>query len=244
MNDDVFGLHAVKALLEQSPERIVSLWVSQEKQDNKINEIIKISEKLGISTNKISIKALAKRYPQANHQGVVAVCKQKSMLSEHDIPELLAKVEGRALVLVLDGVTDPHNLGACLRTADASGVNFVIIPKDKAVGLTATVAKVACGAVETVPVVSATNLARALEYLKEAGVWIYGAAGEASSSIYQTEFTGATAIVLGREGEGMRRLTRETCDYLFSIPMMGTVESLNVSVAAGISLYEALRQRQ
>jgi 23S rRNA (guanosine2251-2'-O)-methyltransferase len=159
------------------------------------------------------------------------------------LKHLLVKLTVPPLLLILDGVQDPQNLGACFRSADAAGVHAIIAPKDKAVGLTPVVSKVACGAMETVPFVQVTNLARTLEMLKELGVWIYGAAGEAEKTIYQTDLKGPAAFVLGSEGDGMRRLTRETCDVLVKIPMFGTVESLNVSVAAGVVLFEAVRQR-
>ena len=180
---------------------------------------------------------------EANHQGVLAYCETARVYSEQDLGRLLESIAQPPLILVLDGIQDPHNLGACFRSADAAGVHLIIAPKDKSVGLTPVVSKVASGATETIPFVQVTNLARTLEKLKELGIWIYGAAGEAEQSIYQTNMTGPAAIVLGSEGEGLRRLTREHCDVLVKIPMHGTVSSLNVSVAAGVMLFEVLRQR-
>ncbi len=181
---------------------------------------------------------------EANHQGVVAFCAKTHVYSEAELKQLLQELDKPPFLLVLDGVQDPHNLGACFRSADAAGVHAIIAPKDKSVGITPVVSKVACGAAETVPFVQVTNLARTLEDLKEMGIWIYGAAGEAEKTVYQTDLAGAVAIVLGAEGDGLRRLTRDTCDGLVKIPMLGSVSSLNVSVATGILLFEVVRQRQ
>jgi 23S rRNA (guanosine2251-2'-O)-methyltransferase len=179
-----------------------------------------------------------------NHQGVLAYTKQLKTFGEADLKHLLVNLTEPPFLLVLDGVQDPHNLGACFRSADAAGVHAIIAPKDKAVGITPVVSKVASGAAETVPFIQVTNLARTLEQLKELGVWIYGAAGEAEKTLYQTDLRGPIAIVLGAEGEGLRRLTRERCDLLVKIPMQGSVSSLNVSVATGVFLFEAVRQRK
>ncbi len=183
------------------------------------------------------------RFAALTHQGVVASVRPLPEYNESNIISLLEKSKKPGLILILDGVTDPHNLGACLRSADAAGVDFVLIPKDKSASITPVVSKVACGAAESIPLVRVTNLARAMELLKEHGVWIYGAAGEAQSSIYQLDCSSTIALVMGAEGEGLRRLTRERCDGLFSLPMLGSVSSLNVSVATGISLFEVVRQR-
>ncbi len=196
----------------------------------------------GISIQQMGRKALDDKAKGANHQGVIARVKPAKPLNENDLDTILAKHE-QPLLLVLDGVTDPHNLGACLRNADAAGVAAVIVPKDKSAPMTATVSKVACGAAETVPLVRVTNLARTMRALQEQGVWFVGTAGEAKHDIYQAKLTGPLAIVMGAEGDGMRRLTRETCDDLIKIPMAGSVSSLNVSVASGICLFEAVRQR-
>ena len=188
-------------------------------------------------------QALDRLVQNGNHQGVIAYCKSASTYSEGDLKELLADLKEPAFLLILDGVQDPHNLGACFRSADAAGVHAIIAPKDRSVGLTASVSKVASGAAETVPFVQVTNLARTLEMLKEMGIWIYGAAGEAEQSLFKTDLKGSIALVLGSEGEGLRRLTRDTCDVLVKIPMHGSVSSLNVSAAAAVFLFEAVRQR-
>jgi 23S rRNA (guanosine2251-2'-O)-methyltransferase len=187
-------------------------------------------------------KTLDEKAAGANHQGIMARVKPAKQLNEHDLDDIIAQHES-PLLLVLDGVTDPHNLGACLRNADAAGVAAVIVPKDRSANITATVSKVACGAAEMVPLVRVTNLARTMRTLQEQGIWFVGTAGEATHDIYQAKLTGPLAIVMGAEGDGMRRLTRETCDDLIKIPMAGTVSSLNVSVASGICLFEAVRQR-
>jgi 23S rRNA (guanosine2251-2'-O)-methyltransferase len=176
------------------------------------------------------------------HQGVVADCKKAKAYSENDLKELLASTV-KPFLLILDGVQDPHNLGACLRSADAAGVDAVIVPKDKSVGITPIVSKVACGAAETVPFIQVTNLARTMGILRDAGVWLYGAAAEAEKTLFTEKLTGPVGLVLGGEGQGLRRLTRENCDMLLNIPMDGSVSSLNVSVATGIFLFEVVRQR-
>ncbi len=178
------------------------------------------------------------------HQGVVAHLKSERHYTEVDLDDLLKKTDKPALILILDGVQDPHNLGACLRTADAAGVDALIIPKDRSSPLTPTARKVACGAAETIPVITVSNLARTLDHLKEQGVWLIGAAADASDTVYDIDLTGPVGIVLGAEGHGLRRLTQERCDYLAHVPMTGSVESLNVSVATGIFLFEAVRQRR
>ena len=240
----VYGLHAVSAVLANPHRTIYKIFISQERGDKRLQDIINKAQKATITLETLSAQKMNQRIADYNHQGIVA---QASALPEYNEGHLLPLLEASknpALILILDGVTDPHNLGACLRSADATGVDFVVIPKDKSASITPVVSKVACGAAESVPLVRVTNLARAMDTLKEQGVWIYGAAGEATASIYQTECTGSMAIAMGAEGEGLRRLTREHCDGLFSLPMIGTVESLNVSVATGVSLYEVLRQRQ
>ncbi|MHB1221832.1 MAG: 23S rRNA (guanosine(2251)-2'-O)-methyltransferase RlmB [Gammaproteobacteria bacterium] len=240
----IFGLHAVEALLKNQPDRILRLAVFTDRQDKKIEAILRTARTQNIAVGQASKQELDKMTESANHQGIVAFCKKARAYSEADLNELLGNLNVPPFVLVLDGVTDPHNLGACLRSADAAGVHAVIIPKDRAAGITPVVSKVASGAAETIPLVQVTNLARALEILKEMGIWVYGAAGEATASVYSTKLTGAIAIVMGAEGEGLRRLTRDTCDVLLKIPMQGTVSSLNVSVATGVLLFEVVRQRQ
>lgn len=240
----VYGVHAVSALLA-NPHRVVNkLFVSQDRIDKRLQEVLDKAEQANVSIEKLSAQKMNQRFAEFTHQGVVASASSLPDYGEPDLISLIDAIKKPGLILILDGVTDPHNLGACLRSADATGVNFVMIPKDKSASITPVVSKVACGAAESVPLVRVTNLVRAMEVLKEQGVWIYGAAGEADCSLYQIDCTGTVAIAMGAEGEGLRRLTREHCDGLFSLPMAGAVESLNVSVATGVSLYEVIRQRQ
>lgn len=239
----VFGIHAVSALIKQHPERIIRLMVVAKRGDKKMDELIKLARKNNISVDQISRDELDRLTEDGNHQGVAAFCQSVRTHSEEDLFNLIENTDEPAFILILDGVQDPHNLGACFRSADAAGVHAIVAPKDKAVGITPVVSKVACGAAETVPFVQVTNLARTLDKLKEQGVWIYGAAGEAASNLYKTNFTGPIAVVMGAEGEGLRRLTREKCDGLVKIPMRGSVSSLNVSVATGVLLFEVIRQR-
>lgn len=240
--DRIFGVHAVSSLLEAAPERIIRLYVLDGRDDQKLQALLCKAEGLDVSIVRRDRKALDNLTEGAVHQGVVAECKAAPQLREDDLESLLDQ-HAAPLLLVLDGITDPHNLGACLRTADAAGVHAVIAPKDRSAALNPTVRKVACGAAERVPFISVTNLARTLRLLKDRNVWVVGTAGEASSSIYQSKLTGPLALVMGAEGEGMRRLTREHCDQLIHIPMFGSVSSLNVSVATGVCLFEAVRQR-
>jgi 23S rRNA (guanosine2251-2'-O)-methyltransferase len=239
----VFGLHAVRSLLEHSPGRVRQLWTLDGRQDDKLRELVGLAEAAGIPVAVRTRRELDELGGQGSHQGVLAEVAAQPVLTEAALPAFLEGLAEPPFLLILDGVQDPHNLGACLRSADAAGVHAVIVPRDKSVGLTPVVRKVACGAAETVPLVAVTNLARTLRGLREAGIWLYGAAGEASESLYQTRLTGPLGLILGGEGKGLRRLTREHCDGLFAIPMAGTVESLNVSVATGIALFEARRQR-
>ncbi len=241
-NEFIYGIHAVKAVLEREPERFIEAMVLKGRQDDRLMPILNELQALGVSIQQMGRKALDDKARGANHQGVIARVKPAKQLNEHDLDAILAKHES-PLLLILDGVTDPHNLGACLRNADAAGVAAVIVPKDKSAPMTATVSKVACGAAETVPLVRVTNLARTMRALQEKNIWFVGTAGEATHDIYQAKLTGPLAIVMGAEGDGMRRLTRETCDDLIKIPMAGSVSSLNVSVASGVCLFEAVRQR-
>lgn len=239
----VYGVHAVLALLT-NPHRVINrLFVSQDRIDKRLQEVLDKAEQAQVSIEKLSAQKMNQRFADFAHQGVVASASSLPDYGEAHLISLLESSKKPGLILILDGVTDPHNLGACLRSADATGVDFVMIPKDKSASITPVVSKVACGAAESVPLVRVTNLVRSMEILKEQGVWIYGAAGEADSSLYQIDCSGTVAIAMGAEGEGLRRLTREHCDGLFSLPMLGTVESLNVSVATGVSLYEVIRQR-
>ena len=241
-NEFVYGIHAVKAVLAKEPERFVEAFVLKGRQDDRLMPILNELQMCGVSIQQMTRKTLDDKARGANHQGIMAKVKPAKQLNENDLDDILAQ-HSAPLLLVLDGVTDPHNLGACLRNADAAGVAAVIVPKDKSANITATVSKVACGAAETVPLVRVTNLARTMRALQEQGIWFVGTAGEATHDIYQAKLTGPLAIVMGAEGDGMRRLTRETCDDLIKIPMAGSVSSLNVSVASGVCLFEAVRQR-
>mgnify|MGYP000636577744 FL=1 len=241
-NEFIYGIHAVKAVLAREPERFIEAFVLKGRQDDRLMPILNELQQVGVSIQQMTRKTLDDKARGANHQGIMARVKPAKQLNENDLDDILAQHEA-PLLLVLDGVTDPHNLGACLRNADAAGVAAVIVPKDKSANINATVSKVACGAAETVPLVRVTNLARTMRSLQEQGIWFVGTAGEATQDIYQAKLTGPLAIVMGAEGDGMRRLTRETCDDLIKIPMAGSVSSLNVSVASGVCLFEAVRQR-
>ena len=234
-NEFIYGIHAVKAVLAKEPERFVEAFVLKGRQDERLMPILNELQMCGVSIQQMTRKTLDDKARGANHQGIMAKVKPAKQLNENDLDDILAQ-HSAPLLLVLDGVTDPHNLGACLRNADAAGVAAVIVPKDKSANITATVSKVACGAAETVPLVRVTNLARTMRALQEQGIWFVGTAGEATHDIYQAKLTGPLAIVMGAEGDGMRRLTRETCDDLIKIPMAGSVSSLNVSVASGVCL--------
>lgn len=238
----VYGLHAVTTLLQRSPDQVVEVWVQKGRLDQRMQRVLDEAESLGLSIREAD-KGLLNQKADGNHQGVIAFRKPLQGASERQLPELLDKIDGTPFLLILDGVTDPHNLGACLRTADAAGVQLVIAPKDKSAPMNATVAKVACGAAEAVPYVQVTNLSRTMKELQERGIWIIGTAGEAKTSLSQQDMKGPLALVMGAEGSGMRRLTREHCDHLIHIPMAGEVSSLNVSVATGVCLFEAVRQR-
>ncbi len=240
----VYGLHAVAAALKYEPEQVRALWVERQRRDARLRSMLEAVAET-IPVHLVDRAELDRLSGGARHQGIVArLDVRRRSLNETDLPGLLDAVVGPALFLVLDGVQDPHNLGACLRSAAAAGVHAVIAPADRAVGLNATVRKVASGAADITPFVQVSNLARTLRNLRDRGIWIVGAAGEAECILYDVDFTLPTAIVLGAEEKGLRRLTREVCDRLARIPLAeGSVESLNVSVAAGIFLFEARRQR-
>lgn len=239
----VFGFHSVLGRLRQNPGSVQEVCVDKARKDARMQDLLHIVEQKGVRLMQMDKERLDGMSPHARHQGVVARV-QDTPLPYQDIHDILESgLTEPAFFLVLDGVEDPHNLGACLRVADAMGVHAVIAPKDRAVGLNATVRKVACGAAESVPFIAVTNLARTLRELKDAGVQLVGASAEAEQDLFAVRFDGPIALVLGAEGTGLRRLTMETCDQLVSIPMFGTVESLNVSVASGICLFEARRQR-
>ncbi len=239
----VYGFHAIEAILQHEPERILDIWVLSGRGDKRLDAISDALSRQGIQQQKVKREKLDELADSTRHQGIVANCRMAPTRNENFLNQLLDGLTEPAFLLILDGIQDPHNLGACLRTADAAGVHAVIAPKDNAATLNATVRKVASGAAETTPFISVTNLARCLRNLKERGIWLIGAAGEVDTNVYQQDLTGPLAMVMGAEGKGLRRLTRETCDHLITIPMPGNVESLNVSVATGVCLYEALRQR-
>ncbi len=237
----IYGFHAITSKLRHDPESLKEIMVDASRHDARARELMQHAELQGIKVLALDGKRLDGMAPGARHQGVIARIEGARKLAHLD--DVLDTLEEPAFLLVLDGITDPRNLGACLRVADAAGVHAVIAPKDKAVGLTDVAVKTACGAAETMPYIMVTNLARTLRELKEREIWVVGTAGEAPSDLYAAEWPQATAWVMGAEGEGMRRLTRETCDQLVSIPMYGSVESLNVSVASGVCLFEARRRR-
>ncbi len=243
MPERIFGIHAVQALLKTSPHRLQELYVFKGRRDHKIQKITDTAKSLSAKLTFVDKKILDSLC-DGNHQGLVAIVSPGKSYIESDLYVLVDELNEAPFLLILDGVTDPHNLGACMRSADAAGVHAVIIPKDNSVGLNETVRKVASGAAENIPLIAVTNLARCMKKLQELGVWITGLAGEVDTSIYDSDITGARAIVMGAEGEGMRRLTKDHCDSLAYIPMKGSVSSLNVSVATGIVLFEALRQRE
>lgn len=239
----VFGLHAVRTLLQQHPERVLSLIVQKGRDDARVAEVLELAQQRNVRIERREARELDRLAGDERHQGVCAQMHGSGVLGEGALDELLDRAGGDPLLLVLDGVQDPHNLGACLRTADAVGVTAVIVPRDRAAGLSPTVRKVASGAAETVPLIQVVNLARTLRWLKERNIWIVGTDDQAPQSLHQARLSGPLALVLGAEGPGLRRLTKEHCDILVGIPMQGVVESLNVSVATGVVLYEALRQR-
>jgi len=245
----VFGIHAVAALLARNPERVAEVVALDGRVDKRMQQLLQQAERAGLRVQKLGRAKLDQLVEDGNHQGIAARINAQSaeaaakQWSEGDLVGLIEQA-AKPLVLVLDGVTDPHNLGACLRSADAAGVTAVIVPKDNAASLTPAVRKVACGAAEVIPFIQVTNLARTLKQMQEMGLWIVGTTGEAEQTLYEQDFKGPIVIVMGAEGSGMRRLTKEHCDFLVKLPMAGSVSSLNVSVATGICLFEAVRQRQ
>lgn len=240
--ETIYGLHPVRVLLERHPERVISLKLTDRRDDPRVREIEDLARKHGRQVQRIDGNALKQALGDVAHQGVVAEISPLPPWSDDDLLEALQTARN-PLLLALDGVQDPHNLGACLRTADACGALAVIVPRDRAAQLTATVRKVAVGAAETTPVVAVTNLVRTLKLLKEAGLWVVGADTEGAKPAHEVDLKGGIVLVLGAEGAGLRHLTKQTCDWMVRLPQLGTVESLNVSVAAGMLLYEAVRQR-
>jgi 23S rRNA (guanosine2251-2'-O)-methyltransferase len=237
----LFGFHAVGVRLKTAPQSVIEVYVDPTRKDARMRQFLERANEAGARVIEADGMRLAKLAGSHGHQGVVA--RVQPLPSSNSLDDLLDELRDPPLLLVLDGVTDPHNLGACLRVADGAGAQAVIAPKDHAVGINATVAKVASGAAETVPYFMVTNLARTLGELKERSIWCVGASDDVPKTLYQADLKGPVALVLGAEGSGLRQLTRKTCDELVSIPMCGAVESLNVSVASGLCLYEALRQR-
>ena len=235
------GFHAVKSRLRQKADSVREIYVDAERKDARVKELKALAEKLDVRVIPVDAKRLDGMAGGTRHQGVVAQADDLKM--PQFVEDVLDTLDETPFLLILDGVQDPHNLGACLRVADGAGAHAVIAPKDRSCGLTMSAIKVASGAAETVPFIAVTNLARTMRDLKDRGIWLVGADDSATQSIYQAKLEGALGLVLGAEGEGLRRLTKESCDLLVSIPMHGTVESLNVSVASGIVLYEARRRR-
>jgi len=241
-SETIYGVHAVRVLLEKHPERVLTVRLADRRDDPRVHEIEELARRHARPVQRIDAHSLKQMLGEVAHQGVLAEIAPLPPWSEDDLLEALQTAK-RPLLLALDGVQDPHNLGACLRTSDACGALAVIVPRDRAAQLTPTVRKVAVGAAETTPVVAVTNLVRTLKLLKEAGLWVVGADVEGAKPAHEADLRGGTVLVLGAEGSGLRHLTRQTCDWMVRLPQLGTVESLNVSVAAGMLLYEALRQR-
>ncbi len=239
----IFGFHAAQAALDYSQEKIKRGWFDAQRQDKRLTDLVDALRCAGIKLDKTDKKKLDQWSEGKNHQGIVLEVILPSVLNENDLKQSVSQLQEPAFYLVLDQIQDPHNLGACLRTADAVGVHGVILPKDNSVSMTPTVCKVASGAAETVPVYQVTNLARTLRWLKSQNIWLMGTSDQAGDSIFATDLNLPIAVILGTEGTGMRRLTQEQCDFLVNLPMQGQVESLNVSVATGVVLYEVLRQR-
>jgi 23S rRNA (guanosine2251-2'-O)-methyltransferase len=237
------GIHAVAAVLDNDPTALLELMVAREARNPRLDELMAQARSAGVAVQRAPRATLERLGAGVRHQDVLASVRERPAPDERSLPELVAQAGANALFLVLDGVTDPHNLGACLRSAAAAGVTAVVVPKDRSAPLNAAARKAAAGGAEIVPLVRVTNLARAMETLKQAGVWTVGLAGEATEDLYRRDLRGPLALVLGAEGEGMRRLTGERCDFLVRIPISDRMESLNVSVAAGVCLFEARRQR-
>jgi len=240
-----YGQHTVRHALEQTPDNILELFIQKDKKNSAVQEkLVELAVKSGISVQRVSRDVLDKQTGNALHQGVVI--KRRASTTEHmpTLDDVLSKKEGALFLLVLEGIQDPHNMGACLRTANAVGVDAVILAKDNTVSINSTVSKVASGGAENTIIITVSNIARTLRQLKDAGVWIVGTAADVDSSIYEIDLTVSTAIIMGNEGKGLRKNTRDHCDHLVSLPMHGVVESLNVSVASAVCLYEVLRQRR
>jgi len=238
-----YGLHTVRHIFQNDISRVLEVWVQEGRNDAKLHTLLHQAQQQGIAISKVAKKTLDHLSQNGQHQGIVIRHKPLPIANQIDLFNLLSQLTSPPFLLILDEIQDPHNLGACLRTAEAAGVHAVIVPSHRSCGLSAVVRKVASGATDTLPFIQVTNLASTLRELQAQGVWIIGADGESNTSLFDVNLTGALALVLGAEGSGLRRLTQETCDAVVHIPMLGKVESLNVSVATGICLYEALRQR-
>ncbi|MEE9355953.1 MAG: 23S rRNA (guanosine(2251)-2'-O)-methyltransferase RlmB [Methylococcaceae bacterium] len=239
----IFGIHAAQSILDYSPQKIHNAWIGQNRHDQRLQKLSNTLSELGVQIIKADRQTLDKLSNGKNHQSVVIEVEMPQAKTEDELKQAVSQLTQAAFYLIMDHIQDPHNLGACLRTADAVGVDGVIVTKDQAAGITPTVCKVASGAAELVPVYQVTNLVRTLNWMKQQGMWVIGAAGEAEQAIYQADLSVPIALVVGAEEKGMRRLTREQCDVLVKIPMHGKVDSLNVSVAAGVLMYEVVRQR-
>ncbi len=239
----VYGLHAVQAVVQRAPERILELWVREERGDARMRELVEQARAAGLQVQPASAATLEKLATGGVHQGVVARVRPPAAWDETRLSDLVERLTTPPLLLALDGITDPHNLGACLRSAEAAGVHAVIAPRDRSAGLDATASKVAAGAAEFVPFVTVTNLVRTLKSLQQQGLWVVGLAGEAEQVLFEVDLKGPVVLVAGAEGSGLRRLTRDSCDLLARIPMAGQVSSLNVSVSVGVALFDAVRQR-
>lgn len=239
---NVFGVHAVLSVLQNNPKSVVTLLLLDTRRDKRLADIESLADQRKVSSERVTVKELDKLVGDERHQGVVAQCRAREVLSEPELLKLVMAID-TPFLLIVDGVTDPHNLGAILRSADAAGVDAVIVPRNGSVGLTPVVRKVASGAAETIAFCPVANLSRTLAELKSMGIWFYGASDAADPGYTTVDYRGAVGLVVGAEGKGLRRLTKEACDGLISIPMAGTVSSLNVSVATGICLFEVVRQR-
>lgn len=240
----VGGIHSARSALKFGGAGVGELWLDRERRDRRLAELAELASHAGVRVRQVARDELERAAAGVNHQGVLVWVRVPTAGAEPDLERLLERIAGPPFLLLLDEVQDPHNLGACLRTAEAAGVHALIAPKDNAVGLTPVVCKVASGAAEILPYIQVTNLARTMDQLKERGIWLTGTSGDAQAELYAVDLTGPLGLVMGSEGSGLRRLTREHCDRLVRLPMRGRVESLNVSVATGICLYEALRQRR
>jgi 23S rRNA (guanosine2251-2'-O)-methyltransferase len=244
LNNIIYGLHSVLALAQKNSQQIDEILIQEKRKDRRVQEILQLAKQKQVRINFVTHSILDNLCETKNHQGIIAKVKQVANKTECDLMQLLDELKAPAFLLIIDGVQDPHNLGACLRTADAAGVHAVIVPQDRATGLTPVVRKVASGAAENIPFIPVPNLVRTINKLQEMGIWLVGADDQAKTSIFTVDLTGPIAIVVGAEGTGLRRLTKQHCDYLAHIPMAGSVASLNVSVATGVCLFETVRQRE